>query len=95
VASLAAPASAYHLVGHSGSALELGRELLDISSADHVLVQPRSVPPDAVFPLIDDNAARRDFGFNPRYASLQDAAESLVTPCKRGDMKETADDARE
>lgn len=77
VAALHSPEMAYHLVGHSGSMLDLGRVIVELFSAP-VEVTPKSVPPDAVFPLLDDSAARRDFGFSPRYTEAQAAAASLV-----------------
>jgi nucleoside-diphosphate-sugar epimerase len=78
VAALDNPEMAYHVVGHSGSMLDLGRIIVELFSAHRVELAPKSVPADAVFPLLDDSAARRDFGFSPRYADAQAAAASLV-----------------
>lgn len=78
VAALTDPAAAYHLVGHSSSTLELGQAIVDLSSAKRVKLEPKLVSQDAVFPLLDDSAARRDFGFSPRYGGVLDAARSLV-----------------
>jgi UDP-glucuronate 4-epimerase len=78
VAALHDPAAAYHVVGHSGSTLELAQAIVDLSSAGEVRPEPKPVAEDAVFPLLDDSAARRDFGFDPRYADVRAAAESLA-----------------
>lgn len=79
LAALDRPATAYHLVGHSGSMLELGREIVDMSgAAGRCRLEAKDVPEDAVYPLLDDARARADFGFAPRYSDVRTAAESLA-----------------
>ena len=78
LARLDDPEDAYHLVGHSGSTLEIGREVTASISAQGIGLQPKEVPEGAVFPLLDDTRARKGFGFSPRYTDVHAAAESLV-----------------
>lgn len=79
------PDDAYHLVGHSSSMLELGREVAASTSAQGIELQAKEVPESAVFPLLDDTRARKDFGFSPRYTDVHAAAESLVARQGRED----------
>jgi nucleoside-diphosphate-sugar epimerase len=72
------PRPAYHVVGHSGSMLELASALVKLTGAADVTLEPKPVTEDAVFPLLDDAAARGDFRFDPHYADVLAAAESLV-----------------
>lgn len=83
VARLEQPGSAYHVVGHTGSMLELAATFADVTGATNVTLEPRTVSPDAVFPLLNDTAARCDFGFDPHYADERSAAESLLPEDQR------------
>lgn len=88
LAGLDDPEDAYHLVGHSGSTLELGREVTALISAQGIGLQPKEVLEGAVFPLLDDTRARKGFGFSPRYTDVHAAAESLVPRQGRDDDAE-------
>lgn len=88
LARLDGPDDAYHLVGHSGSMLELGREITASTSARGIELQPKEVPESAVFPLLDDTRARKRFAFSPRYTDVHTAAESLVAALGRDDETE-------
>lgn len=83
IAALDDPAAAYHLVGHTGSTLELAQAIVDLASAGEVKLEPKPIPKDAVFPRLDDSAARQDFGFDPRHADVHAAAASLVPGTRR------------
>lgn len=78
LAALERPQDAYHVVGHSGSMLDLCRQIADLASDHSIELQARSVAADSVFPLIDDTRAREDFRFSPRYADVRAAAQSLL-----------------
>jgi nucleoside-diphosphate-sugar epimerase len=88
LATLDRPDDAYHLVGHSGSMLDLGLETAALTSAGGIELQPKHVPASAVFPLLDDTRARKRFGFSPRYTDVRAAAESLAARQGRDDEKE-------
>lgn len=72
------PASAYHLVGHTGSMLDLARQLLDLSPDNQIALESDTRDGDQAPPLIDDTLARRDLGFKPIRSDVYSAAESLL-----------------
>jgi nucleoside-diphosphate-sugar epimerase len=89
LATLDRAEGAYHLGGHSSSMLELGREIAASTSAHGIELRPKEVPESAVFPLLDDTRARKDFGFSPRYTDVHLAAESLAARQGPDDETET------
>jgi nucleoside-diphosphate-sugar epimerase len=90
LAALNDAGSAYHVVGHTASMLELAETFLELFGAAGLRLEATSVSPEAVYPLLDDSAARRDFGFSPRYADVRAAAESLV-PAEHRQIATTGD----
>jgi nucleoside-diphosphate-sugar epimerase len=78
LASIKRPRNAYHLVGHSGSMLDLCIAVADLASAQRIDLQANQAGEDSVFPLLDDTRAREDFAFSPRYVDVRAAAQSLL-----------------
>lgn len=71
-------ALAYHLVGHTGTMLDLAQQVLDLAPGHEVTLEAQPHDPDEAPPLIDDARARQDLGFVPTYADVRAAAQSLV-----------------
>ncbi|MGH3741257.1 MAG: NAD-dependent epimerase/dehydratase family protein [Micromonosporaceae bacterium] len=90
VAQAPQPAGVYHLVGHTGSMLELAQRAVELIGAhrrvadgvtdrvaDRVALTAAPAAGGSGPPLLDDTLARRDLGFAPVYADAESAASNI------------------
>ena len=80
VAQAVQPASAYHLVGHTGTMVDLARQILELVPGNGVSLHCRYENEEQAPPLINDARAREDLSFDPAYSDIYSAADSLVVP---------------
>ncbi|QBI20805.1 NAD(P)-dependent oxidoreductase [Egibacter rhizosphaerae] len=78
VSAVGEPAGAYHVVGHTGSVLELAQRVADGFGAREVSVRPAEHGGTGALPLIDDSRARQGLGFAPKRSDVEAAAASLI-----------------